>query len=278
MRFIWAFAPKVNLAAPGPIGVTTASTGAFTTVSLKGATSGVVTLAAPATATTATLTFAPSASVTMTPPATNFTAARTDAAQTLTGANIFSSVIADGNGYIQMLTIRDATNSVNRGYIGYRTNDVSGISISGASGASMQINDSIKIFSIGASPCGLLLADNSGMTVTGAGAGRNLTVEGAVSCATTLAVTGATTLGGGTAIAKLRHGSATLVAGTKTVTDTAITANSRIWINRFTDGGTLGDSYSITRSAGASFTITSKTANVTATLDTSVVSYLIIEP
>jgi len=96
--------------------------------------------------------------------------------------------------------------------------------------------------------------------------------------ASTFSVTGATTLGGGTAIAKLRHGSATLVAGTKTVTDTAVTANSRIWINRFTDGGTLGDSYSITRSAGASFTITSKTANVTATLDTSVVSYLIIEP
>jgi hypothetical protein len=102
--------------------------------------------------------------------------------------------------------------------------------------------------------------------------------SGAVTCSTTLSVTGATTLGGGTAIAKLRHGSATLVAGTVTVTDTAITANSRIFINRFTDGGTLGDSYSITRSAGASFTITSKTANVTATLDTSVVSYLIIEP
>ena len=73
-----------SLTIPGAIGGTTPSTGAFTTVSLKGATSGVVTLAAPATATTATLTFAPSASVTMTPPATNFTAARTDAAQTFT--------------------------------------------------------------------------------------------------------------------------------------------------------------------------------------------------
>ena len=72
------------LTTPGAIGGTTASTGAFTTVSLKGATSGVVTLAAPAIATTATLTFAPSASVTMTPPATSFTAARTDAAQTFT--------------------------------------------------------------------------------------------------------------------------------------------------------------------------------------------------
>jgi hypothetical protein len=93
-----------------------------------------------------------------------------------------------------------------------------------------------------------------------------------------IAVAGASTFGGGTSIAKIRHGNATLVAGTVTVTDTAITANSRIQVNRFTDGGTLGDSYSVTRSAGASFTITSKTANVTQTLDTSVVTYIIIEP
>jgi hypothetical protein len=91
-------------------------------------------------------------------------------------------------------------------------------------------------------------------------------------------VPGTLAVGGGTVVAKLRHGNATLVTGTVTVTDTAITANSRIWINRFTDGGTLGDSYSITRSAGASFTVTSKTANVTASLDTSVVTYFIIEP
>jgi hypothetical protein len=91
-------------------------------------------------------------------------------------------------------------------------------------------------------------------------------------------VPGTLAVGGGTVVAKLRHGNATLVSGTVTVTDTAITANSRIWINRFTDGGTLGDSYSITRSAGASFTITSKTANATASLDTSVVTYFIIEP
>lgn len=32
MRSIWSFAPKVNLAAPGPIGATTAGNGAFTTL------------------------------------------------------------------------------------------------------------------------------------------------------------------------------------------------------------------------------------------------------
>ena len=254
------------LTTPGAIGGTTASTGAFTTVSLKGATSGVVTLAAPATATTATLTFAPSASVTMTPPATSFTAARTDAAQTFSGSNIFQGLIAneDANGLISFLTIKNSAGTT-RGKIGYRDNFIGGIQFTGDGNASMNFGgDTVFLFAGGSV---YLTMTTSGSAFTGA-----------VTCSTTLAVAGATTLGGGTAIAKLRHGSATLVAGTKTVTDTAITANSRIWINRFTDGGTLGDSYSITRSAGASFTITSKTANVTATLDTSVVSYLIIEP
>jgi hypothetical protein len=116
-------------------------------------------------------------------------------------------------------------------------------------------------------------------TAIGAGAtgtANNQVMLGRASDA--VVVPGTLAVGGGTVVAKLRHGNATLVSGTVTVTDTAITANSRIWINRFTDGGTLGDSYSITRSAGASFTITSKTANVTASLDTSVVTYFIIEP
>jgi hypothetical protein len=108
-----------------------------------------------------------------------------------------------------------------------------------------------------------------------AGAGANLILVGG---------TGTTTNGGvvvgtnGTASVLIRHGSATLVAGTVTVADTNIVAGSRIFVNRQTDGGTIGDSYSITRIAGTSFTVTSKTANTTATLDTSTVSYLIINP
>lgn len=104
--------------------------------------------------------------------------------------------------------------------------------------------------------------------------------------------TGATTLTGllygngtsaitgipGTAITKLRHGTATLVSGTVSVSDSNVTASTRIFVNRLTDGGTLGDSYSVTRSAGVSFTITSKTANATVTGDTSTVTYLAIEP
>jgi len=108
-----------------------------------------------------------------------------------------------------------------------------------------------------------------------AGAGANLILVGG---------TGTTTNGGvvvgtnGTPSGLIRHGTATLVSGTVTVSDTNIVAGSRIFVNRQTDGGTIGDSYSITRIAGTSFTITSKTANATATLDTSIVSYLIINP
>ena len=107
------------------------------------------------------------------------------------------------------------------------------------------------------------------------GTGANLTLSGG---------TGSSASGGviigtnGTASVLIRHGTATLVTGTVTVSDTNIVAGSRIFVNRQTDGGTIGDSYSITRSAGTSFTITSKTANVTAALDTSTVSYLIINP
>jgi hypothetical protein len=90
---------------------------------------------------------------------------------------------------------------------------------------------------------------------------------------------GGVTIGAnGTATPLIKHGTAVLVAGTVTVSDTDIVAGSRIFINRQTDGGTIGDSYSITRSAGVSFTITSKTANATVTGDTSTVSYLIINP
>lgn len=69
-----------------------------------------------------------------------------------------------------------------------------------------------------------------------------------------------------------RSGTATLVGGTVTVTDAAITANTIITVQRVTAGGTIGD-ITVTRTAGTSFTLTS--ADVA---DTSTVSYLIYEP
>lgn len=76
-----------------------------------------------------------------------------------------------------------------------------------------------------------------------------------------------------------KQGVATLVAGVVTVANTSVTANSRIFVQRQTDGGTVAASYSITRVAGTSFTITAKDgAGANNTTDTSVVAYQIFEP
>lgn len=68
-----------------------------------------------------------------------------------------------------------------------------------------------------------------------------------------------------------RAGNATLVAGTVTVTNTTVTANTIVYLTRKTAGGTIGN-LSYTLSAGASFTINSDSAS-----DTSVISYILIE-
>lgn len=86
------------------------------------------------------------------------------------------------------------------------------------------------------------------------------------------------TIGSGTAVSKVKHGTAVLVAGTVTVSDTDVVAGSRILINRQTDGGTLGDSYSVAITAATNFVIQSKTANANVAGDTSTVSWTMINP
>jgi hypothetical protein len=172
------------LTTPGAIGGTTASTGAFTTSSLKGATSGVVTLAAPATATTATVTIAPAASVTMTLPSTSFTAARTDAAQTLTatqtisdstdrnGAGAGSSLIVQGTGSAgPALSVASAT----AGIFSVFVHGTNGHTYMGTGGGSLFVTNS---------------KNSAGATMF------SVTSGGAFSMPGTLAVTGATTLTG----------------------------------------------------------------------------------
>ena len=68
-------------------------------------------------------------------------------------------------------------------------------------------------------------------------------------------------------------GTAVLVAGTVTVSNTLVTANSRIFLTINTAGGTPGAVYISARTAGTDFTITS-----TSGTDTSTVAWLIIEP
>lgn len=69
-----------------------------------------------------------------------------------------------------------------------------------------------------------------------------------------------------------RAGTLTLVAGTKTVSNTTITANTQVVLTRKTSGGTLGTAITYTLSAGTSFTVNSDSA-----LDTSVFTYLLFE-
>ncbi|WP_329338606.1 hypothetical protein OG866_27160 [Streptomyces sp. NBC_00663] len=82
------------------------------------------------------------------------------------------------------------------------------------------------------------------------------------------------TPGGGIAIkegANSRMGLATLAAGTVTVTNTSVTANTRIVVIRQTLAGTPGH-FSVTKSPGVSFTINSSTT------ETSTVLWILFEP
>lgn len=77
-------------------------------------------------------------------------------------------------------------------------------------------------------------------------------------------------------------GTATLVAGAVTVSVSTVTANSRIFLQRHTAGGTTaGNVYEVTaRTVGTGFTITAVILSTGATgiLDTSSVDWHIIEP
>jgi hypothetical protein len=84
------------------------------------------------------------------------------------------------------------------------------------------------------------------------------------------------TVGRGLQIAEgtnAKMGASTLAAGTVTVANTSVTANSRIFLTCQTPGGTPGFLRVSARSAGASFTILSSSNT-----DTSVVGWFIVEP
>lgn len=82
-------------------------------------------------------------------------------------------------------------------------------------------------------------------------------------------LTGSTTITSG---ANARAGNATLVAGTITVNNTTVTANTLITLTRKTAGGTIGTAITYTVSDGVSFTINSDNP-----LDTSTFSYILFE-
>lgn len=73
--------------------------------------------------------------------------------------------------------------------------------------------------------------------------------------------------------ANAKQGTATLTAGTVTVANTAVTANSRIFLTGQVLGGTAGGLNVTSRTAGTSFVVTSTNA-----ADTSTFAYEIFEP
>ena len=84
------------------------------------------------------------------------------------------------------------------------------------------------------------------------------------------------TIGRGLQIAEganARMGTAVLVAGTKVVSNTSVTANTRIFLTCNTPGGTPGFLRVSARTAGTSFTILSSSGT-----DTSTVAWLLLEP
>jgi hypothetical protein len=72
---------------------------------------------------------------------------------------------------------------------------------------------------------------------------------------------------------RVRRGTATLTAGSVTVADATVTANSEIYLNHRTPGGTPGWLRVSSRSNGVSFTVTSSSGT-----DTSVIGYWMVEP
>ena len=97
--------------------------------------------------------------------------------------------------------------------------------------------------------------------------GANLSVDGTIDV---------NTAGNGLRVAEgsnAKQGTATLTAGSVVVSNTSVTANSRIFLTSNADGGTPGFVRVSARSAGTSFTITSSSGT-----DTSTIAYEIFEP
>lgn len=82
-----------------------------------------------------------------------------------------------------------------------------------------------------------------------------------------LAGTGLSVRGGSNA----KIGSGTLTAGTVTIADTSVTANSKVFITDTSEAGTVG-TLAVSTVAGTSLTVTSSNA-----LDTSTFNYMIVE-
>ena len=253
--------------------------------------------------TTGTGTIATTAGQTYTMPSTTATIARTDAGQTFTGTqnitgfNTSDSQLRVGSLEFQPYDIGNTFFGTNVYYNGsnfvYRATGYAGLfyffydnvhplmsgqfRLYGNGSAGGSVADSsicqLKINSDGTFGVGPSISTTS---TDFSAAKFSVDASGNGSFAGTLAVTGNSTLGSGTAIKNIRHGvSGAMTAGTVTVTDAGCTANTRYFFTCHTIGTvTIPSSYyASTRTASTSFVITSSQPT-----DTSTVDWLAIEP
>lgn len=207
-----------------------------------------------------TLTLAGTDSTVMTFPSTSATIARTDAAQTFVGTNIFPGLTLSGSVNISV------DNSYTLGASGTR---LASLFVARAKPSIIQVNTTDIQFqnTSGVVIASFLDSDGSfhiGSTTTN---GEKLQVDGNLSL---------TTAGNKIKIATGTNasvGTATLVGGTVTVSTTAVTASSKIFLTDATTGAltNIGTPTVGTIVAGTSFVINS--SNV---LDTSAVNWFII--
>lgn len=142
----------------------------------------------------------------------------------------------------------------------------------------------LKVFGSAASPASAIqfLNDgivngslsNAGLWTLGASGGTQIHIVNGTLSATQDLIT--SSAGFGLKIkegSNARMGTAVLIGGTVVVSNTSVTASTRIFLTIQVPGGTLGSVYISAVSAGASFTISS-----TSVIDTSTVAWLMVEP
>ena len=139
-------------------------------------------------------TFTGTAAQTYTFPTTSTTIAGLSIAQTFTASQTLNTTTADNTG---LITIK--FNGTTKGLIGYRTTDLAGLQITGPAGSGgFQITDSqTRWFTNGSASATATLADGVGLSITGAGNGRNFSVAGATTLTGLLTANGGVTVASG---------------------------------------------------------------------------------
>ena len=151
-------------------------------------------------------------------------------------------------------------------YLGSYSGSGHAFNLLGGAGSSLSTGGAGGVVNITGGAAGGSGNNNGGNVIISGGAKTGSGVAGGVAIGST-----------GTTHSRIKSGVAVLVAGSVTVSDTDViesgtaSANSRIFVTRMIDGGTVG-TYSITRINGTSFTITGLGT------DTSTVSWWMVNP